>query len=112
MPETIASVQQADRIKAAVDGVVAIGPRFLSGEVTVDVMTEAMIAAVHGYEADERADGRDGSPLGARSAQLAPVLQELITCGGGYRAGRCDADCVARTMTDLVQEYGGAAAAE
>lgn len=106
MSESMVAEQQADRIKAAVDGVIAIGPGFLRGEITVDAMTEAMVGAVRDYEMDERAQGRDGSPLGPGSAQLMPVLQELITCGGGYRAGRCDAACVARTMTYLVGEYG------
>lgn len=105
MSESLAAAQQADRIRSAVDGVVAIGPGFLRGEVTAEAMTEAMVAAVRDYEADEQAAGRDGSPLGARSASLVPVLRELLACGGGYRAGRCDAACVARTMTYLVAEY-------
>ncbi|WP_417562637.1 hypothetical protein [Microbacterium sp.] len=107
MSQVVASEEQAERMKAAIDGAVAIGPGFLRGDVSVDAMTKAMVAAVQGYLADEAADGRDGSPLGESSAQLFPVLRELNTCGGGFRAGRCDADCVARTMTYLVSEFGG-----
>ena len=108
MSQAVASAQ-AERIMAAVDSAVAIGPGFLRGDVTVDAMTATMVAAVEGYLADEAADGRDGAPLGAQSAQLYPVLRELRTCGGGYRAGRCDAACVARTMTQLVVEFGAGA---
>ncbi|WP_308490938.1 hypothetical protein [Microbacterium terrisoli] len=106
MSQAVASTQQAQRMKAAVDGAVALGPGFLRGDVSVDVMTQAMVAAVQGYVADEQTDGRDGAPLGEESAQLFPVLRELMACGGGFRAGRCDADCVARTMTELVAEFG------
>lgn len=101
-PET-----QAVRIQSAVDGPVSMGPRFLSGEVDADTMANAMIAAVHTYVAAEKVDGRDGTPLGDEAAELYPVLQEFMACGGGYLAGRCDAACVARTMTELVAEYGG-----
>ncbi len=72
---------------------------------SAQAMTDAMIAAVHSYQAEEEADGRDGAPLGARSFKLMPVLQELITCGGGYQANRCDADCVANTIRQLVDEF-------
>ncbi len=108
MPEAIASESQADRIRAAVDSALSIGPGFLRGEVDADTMAHTMVAAVDGYVRAEKADGRDGSPIGAGSAELFPVLQELITCGGGYLAGRCDADCVARTMSQLVAELGAA----
>lgn len=106
MTETPEATQQAERIRELVDEVIAIGPGFLDGKVPVQDMTDAMIGAVRTYEAEETAAGRDGGPLGARSRKLAPVLKELITCGGGYQAGRCDADCVARTMTELVHEFG------
>lgn len=86
---------------------IAIGPGFLRGDVDADTMATTMVDAVQTYVAAEKADGRDGSPLDSDAARLMPVLQELITCGGGYLAGRCDADCVARTMTELVGEFGG-----
>lgn len=110
MPETTEAQQQADRIQAAIDVPISMGPGFLRGEVTVDDMTDAMIAAVRGYQAQEKSAGRDLAPLGERSNELVPVLKELITCGGGYQAGRCEADCVARTMTSLVAEFGAQSA--
>lgn len=97
---------QRERIEAAVHSAVRIGPGFLRGEVDADTMASTMLGAVNDYVAAEKAEGRDGSPLGADSAELFPVLQELLACGGGYLAGRCDADCVARTMTQLVGEFG------
>lgn len=108
MADTIEAEQQADRIRAAIETPIAMGPGFLRGEVTVDDMTDAMIAAVRTYQTEEKDAGRDLAPLGARSSELIPVLKELITCGGGYQAGRCDADCVARTMTYLVGEFSTA----
>ncbi|WP_157851065.1 hypothetical protein [Gordonia phthalatica] len=108
MPETIESEQQADRIQAAIDVPISMGPGFLNGDVAVKEMTDAMIAAVHSFQAEEEAAGRGMRPLGTRSVKLFPVLQELIACGGGFQAGRCDADCVARTMTSLVREFGDA----
>lgn len=108
MPEAIAPGSQAARIRTAVDSALSIGPAFLRGEVDADTMANTMVAAVDGYVDAEKADGRDGSPVDARSAELFPVLEELITCGGGYLAGRCDSDCVARTMTQLVAEFGTA----
>lgn len=106
MSETLESTRQAERIRAAIDGPVVMGPGFLRGDVGVDAMTDAMIAAVRGYQAGEKAAGRDLAPLGPQSSALIPVLKELITCGGGYQAGRCDVDCVTRTMTALVAEFG------
>lgn len=97
---------QLERIQGAVASAVTAGPGFLRGEVDADSMAHTMLGAVQGYVAAEKADGRDGSPVDGRSAALYPVLQELVACGGGYLAGRCDADCVARTMTQLVSEYG------
>jgi hypothetical protein len=108
MVDTIEAEQQADRIRTAIEVPIAMGPGFLRGDVDVQDMTDAMIAAVRGYQAQEKEAGRDLAPLGARSNELIPVLKELITCGGGYQAGRCDADCVARTMTYLVGEFGTA----
>lgn len=101
---------QLRRIRTAVASAVAIGPGFLRGDVDADTMATTMLDAVRTYVAAEQADGRDGTPVDAASAELYPVLQELTACGGGYLAGRCDADCVARTMTQLVGEFADFAA--
>lgn len=99
------SSTQVQRMQAAVDSAVALGPGFLRGEVDADSMANAMVAAVRGYVEQEKAAGSDGRPADAASRELFPALQELITCGSGYLAGRCDADCVARTMTEMVNEF-------
>ncbi len=96
---------QAQRMRAAVDSAVALGPGFLRGEVDADAMANAMVAAVRGYVEQDKAAGGDGRPADAQARELYPALEELITCGSGYLAGRCDADCVARTMTEMVREF-------
>lgn len=97
---------QAARMRQAVDAAVALGPRFLRGEVDADHMAKAMVAAVQGYLASEQALGGDGRPHDRQSEALFPVLGELMGCGSGYLAGRCDGACVARTMTEMVHAFG------
>lgn len=92
-------------MRAAIGRAVAIGPGFLRGEVDADHMANAMVGAVRGYVEQERASGSDGKPHGDEARQLQNVLAELMTCGSGYLAGRCDAACVARTMTQMVREF-------
>jgi hypothetical protein len=97
---------QAERMRAAVDQAVAVGPGFLRGDTDADQMANTMVHAVHHYVEQERAAGRDGTPHGAEAQRLQGVLAELMGCGSGYLAGRCDAACVARTMTQIVSEFG------
>lgn len=94
-----------ERMRATIDEVVAVGPRFLQGEVDADAMAAAMVQAVKRYADGEPADGR-AAPRSREAAALHRVLEELETCGSGYLAGRCDAACVARTMTFMVEEFG------
>lgn len=96
---------QAARMRAAIERAVAVGPGFLRGDVDADHMAHAMVGAVRGYVEAERASGGDGAPRDAQAQQLQNVLAELMTCGSGYLAGRCDAACVARTMTQMVREF-------
>jgi hypothetical protein len=96
---------QVGRMRAAVDRAVAVGPRFLSGDVDADHMAKAMVAAVQEYIELERTIGSGETPHGAEVRQLQAVLSELAACGSGYLANRCDAACVARTMTGLVREF-------
>lgn len=91
---------------AAIDKVVAVGPGFLRGDVDVRRMTDTMIGAVRDYAEQEKAAGGDGMPLGAEAGQLHEVLRELLGCGSGFQAQRCDAACVARTITYMVREFG------
>lgn len=92
---------QAGRMRAAVGQVVAIAPGFLRGDFDADHMANTMVHAVRTYVEQERAAGSDGTPRDAEAQALQGVLSELMTCGSGYLAGRCDAACVARTMTQI-----------
>lgn len=101
-----AATAQVKRMHAAIAKVVAAGPAFLRGEVDARHMTDTMIHAVRDYAEQEKAAGGDGQPQGAEAEQLHEVLRELMGCGSGFQADRCDAACVARTITWTVQEFG------
>jgi hypothetical protein len=101
-----APTTQAGRMRAAVDQAVAIGPGFLRGDIDADRMANTMVQAVRNYAEQERAAGGDGVPQAANAQALQDVLAELVACGSGYLASRCDAACVARTMTRIVREFG------
>ena len=93
-------------MRAAVEQAVAVGPGFLRGDIDADRMANTMVQAVRGYAEQERASGGDGMPHSAEDQALQNVMAELMACGSGYLAGRCDAACVARTMTQIVDEFG------
>ncbi|MGH3561353.1 MAG: hypothetical protein ACRDTN_06005 [Mycobacterium sp.] len=97
---------QAARMRAAVGQAIAIGPSFLHGDVDADQMANTMVRAVRDYVEQERAAGGDGRPRDAEARALQGILSELLGCGSGYLAGHCDAACVARTMTQMVREFG------
>ncbi|KRE87510.1 hypothetical protein ASG75_05140 [Rhodanobacter sp. Soil772] len=97
---------QAGRMRAAVDRAVAVGPGFLRGDIDADHMANTMVQAVRNYTEQEQAAGSDGVSRGAETQALQGVLTELMACGSGYLAGRYDAACVARTMTQIVHEFG------
>ncbi|MGH8279911.1 MAG: hypothetical protein ACRETQ_10170 [Gammaproteobacteria bacterium] len=99
-------ITQVTRMRAAIDTAVAVGPDFLSGKVNADHMANAMVQAVRSYSKQEQAAGGDGNPRGQEAQELQQVLMELMACGSGYLAGRCDAACVGRTMTQMVHEFG------
>jgi hypothetical protein len=101
-----APATQAGRMRVAIDQAVAVGPGFLRGDVDADHMAHSMVHAVRSYVEQERAAGGDGAPHGADAQALQNALAELMACGSGYLAGRCDAACVARTMTQMVHEFG------
>ncbi|MEO6800275.1 MAG: hypothetical protein ABI178_10090 [Rhodanobacter sp.] len=96
---------QAGRMRAAVRQAVAVAPGFLRGDVDADHMAKAMVHAVRGYVEQEEASGSDQGPHDAEAEALQGTLAELMACGSGYLAGRCDAACVARTMTQMVREF-------
>lgn len=100
-----APVTQAGRMRAAVEQAVGIAPGFLRGDVDADHMAKTMVHAVHTYVEEQRAAGSDEAPRDAEARALKEALTELAACGSGYLAGRCDAACVARTMTQMVHEF-------
>ena len=100
-----APITQVGRMRAAVAQAVAEGPSFLRGDVDADHMAKTMIRAVRHYVEQERAAGGDGAPQNAEARALQDTIGELMGCGSGYLAGQCDADCVARTMTEMVHQF-------
>lgn len=82
--------------------VLAIGPAFLAGERDADEMAHTMVAAVESFGTTPHATPSDGH----EERLINALLGELTACGGGYLASRCDAACVARTITQLVAEFG------
>ena len=96
---------QTGRMRAAVEQAVGVAPSFLRGDVDADHMAKTMVHAVRNCAEQERAAGSDGAPQGVEAQALHGALAELMTCGSGYLAGRCDAACVARTMTQMVHEF-------
>lgn len=96
---------QTGRMRAAIDRAVAAGPGFLRGDTDADQMANMMVDAVRHYAEQERASDGNASLRDAEAQKLQDALTELMTCGSGYLAGRCDAACVARTMTQMVHEF-------
>jgi hypothetical protein len=99
------AMTQAGRMRAAVEQTLAIAPSFLRGDVDADHMAKTMVHAVHQYVEQERAAGSDAPPGDAEVEALQAALTELMACGSGYLADRCDAACVARTMTEMVHQF-------
>ena len=99
----------AHHMRDAVLGAVAPGPEFLQGSIDADDMAKHMVKAVQGFEDHNRSEVQrliDGEiPSTPEHVELWQALRELYVCGSGYLADRCDADCVARTMTQMVHEF-------
>lgn len=77
------------RMRAAIGEAVDIAPQFLRGEIDADRMAHTMVDAVRRYTLHEQ--GKGGAPQGAEGGPLREALAELMGCGSGYLAGRCDA---------------------
>lgn len=77
---------RAAHMRAAIQGAVALAPRFLHGELPAERMAQAMIEA-----ARQGAQPPPGAAAGAADESLREALAELHGCGSGYLAGRCDA---------------------
>jgi hypothetical protein len=106
---------QARRMRAALSPVLAIGPDFLAGRLHADDMAQTMVQAVQRYSDSEKArqhagpgsdEDRAGAPTSQAVQELHAALAEIYTCGSGYLADRCDSDCVARTMVQIMGEFG------
>jgi hypothetical protein len=107
---------QAQRMRAAMSPVLVMGPDFLAGRRDADAMAQTMVRAVQEYADAEQTRQRAGlqpADDGARSGEPGPTVDELhaalaeiYTCGSGYLADRCDSDCVARTMVQIMGEFG------
>lgn len=119
MTETIGFNDQAQRILAALSPVFVTGPEFLAGRVDADDMAHTMVSAVEAYASGEQARQRvnaapdEDSPSASTRwsvPQLEAVLGEIYGCGSGYLAHRCDSACVARTVVQIVGEFGDRAA--
>lgn len=100
-----APMTQAGRMHAAIEQAVTVAPAFLRGDIDADQMAKTMVQAVRSYVEQEQATGSDGAPHGAEAKALQGTISELMACGSGYLAQRCDAACVARTMTEMVHEF-------
>ena len=115
MAGSTALQRRVERMRVALAPVIALGPEFLAGRRDADDMAHTMVTAVQGYVAGEQGSPDAGGPADAETAPasqspqsvaLEAALAEVYTCGSGYLAERCDADCVARTMTQIVAEFG------
>jgi len=111
---------QAERMQAALSPVLVIGPDFLAGRRDAADMAQTMVRAVQEFADGERARQEANMPpdqgilpASARgeAQKLQGALAEIYTCGSGYLADRCDSDCVARTMVQIMGEFGDLAPA-
>lgn len=103
---TAGEATQTERMRAAIHQAIAIGPGFLRGDIDANHMANAMVRAVRGYVEQEQAAGSNGVPTSTEARALQGVLAELNACGSGFLANRCDAACVARTITHMVHQFG------
>ncbi|WP_344784934.1 hypothetical protein [Microbacterium kribbense] len=102
---------QTRRMHEAMAPVLQIGPDFLAGRRDADEMAHTMVGAVQRFVSAERTRQGVADEHGAQiqvSGQLQATLSELYGCGAGYLADRCDSACVARTMTEIMREFGDA----
>ena len=112
--------EQAQRIQAALSPVLVIGPEFLADRVDAEDMAHSMVRTVQACALDVQTRQQNGvqpdedsAPASVRRAaqEFHAALAEIYTCGSGYLADRCDSDCVARTMVQIMGEFGDLASA-
>lgn len=95
---------QVLQIRAAIGKVVQVGPDFLAKKIPAENMADTMVKAVDDYIKQAQQEGNI-HPKSDEARELQGVLQEIAGCGSGYLAQRCDAACVARTITYIVDEF-------
>lgn len=95
---------QVNQMREAIAKVLALGPRFLAKEVPAEEMAQTMVKAVQDY-AKQAEKGGYLQPESETALELQNILRELMGCGSGFLAQRCDADCVARTIDYMVHEF-------
>lgn len=96
--------EQLAQIKSAIKKVVTAGPDFLAHKIPAEKMADTMVKAVDAY-AKQAETGGYIRPESTEAEDLMEVLLELKGCGSGFLVNRCDADCVARTITYMVGEF-------
>lgn len=115
MTRHVATDEQAERMQAALAPVLRFGPGFLAGQRDADDMAHTMVRAVQDYAEGERERQQSdtgSAPMTPAAQELQAALSEVYGCGSGYLAGRCDAACVARTMTWMMNEFADQAATD
>ncbi|MCO5267704.1 MAG: hypothetical protein M9897_02270 [Brumimicrobium sp.] len=95
---------QIKDMQDAISKVVTISPEFLSHKISATQMAHTMIQAVEEYEKKAKQDG-SLYPQSSEAEELLAILAELNGCGSGFLADRCDAACVARTITYVANKY-------
>lgn len=95
---------QVSQIRDAINKVVAAGPDFLANKIPAEKMAHTMVKAVEDYAKQAQQEG-NLRPKSNEAQDLLGVLQEIQGCGSGFLADRCDAACVARTITYIVNEF-------
>lgn len=98
---SIRNKKQEESMKEAIQKVVAVGPDFLHHKITAVEMAHTMINSV------EECVQKTGNfvPQTREESELYEVLGELMGCGSGFLENRCDAACVARTISYMVDEF-------
>lgn len=93
------------RMFVALQPVLTMGPSFIAGEVPADEMANTMVAAAEDYAAGTSPQPTAETRSVYSPAQLQEILAEIHNCGSGYLEQRCDADCVVRTMRQMVHAF-------
>lgn len=95
---------QIAQMRDAIGKIVAVGPDFLAKKIPAEKMAHTMVSAIEHYAEQAKKHG-SLQPKTNEARELMEVLGELMGCGSGFLEQRCDAACVARTITYIVNEF-------